>query len=174
MFLNYIKNYFVKNKLKNSELNSKTEIGLEKVKTIGLIVDETNFSNTSDLINRLVLDGFSKNDIKVIVYKNKIDTKQQYDNHTFGYNVMHWNGKISDTTVNEFMQTEFDLLISYYDTEKPLLVLITNNSKSKFKVGFSSIDSKWNHLMINTSVKKHDVFVYELIKYLKILKKIES
>jgi hypothetical protein len=72
------------------------------------------------------------------------------------------------------MQTEFDLLISYYDTEKPLLVLITNNSKSKFKVGFSSIDSKWNHLMINTSVKKHDVFVYELIKYLKILKKIES
>jgi hypothetical protein len=87
--------------------------------------------------------------------------------------VLHWNGKIRDINLNEFIQTEFDLLISYYDTEKPLLLLITNNSKSKFKVGFSSNDSILNHLIINTSVKNHDVFFYELNKYLKILNKIE-
>ena len=64
------------------------------------------------------------------------------------------------------------MLISYYDVEKPPLVLVTLQSKAKFKVGFSTIDKRLNAFMITTVAEKHGEFVAELFKYLKILKKI--
>jgi hypothetical protein len=74
--------------------------------------------------------------------------------------------------VNNFISERFDLLISYYDVEKAILLNITHNSKASFKVGFSSVDKRLNHLMINTNAENHIVFVHELFRYLKILKKI--
>ena len=77
-----------------------------------------------------------------------------------------------DKELNAFEATPFDLLISYYDTEKAALLLFTHLSKASFKVGFSNIDSRLNHFMINTKAENYKVFVDELFKYLKILKKI--
>jgi len=67
---------------------------------------------------------------------------------------------------------KFDLLISYYDVEKAILLTITHNSKAQFKVGFSSVDKRLNHLMINTNAENYKVFTHELFRYLKILNKI--
>ena len=80
--------------------------------------------------------------------------------------------KINNLEVNDFINEKFNLLISYYDVEKAILLKITHDSKSLFKVGFSSIDKKLNHLMINTNAENHTVFVHELFRYLKILNKI--
>ena len=74
--------------------------------------------------------------------------------------------------VNDFINQKFNLLISYYDVEKAILLKVTHDSKAQFKVGFSSIDKKLNHLMINTNAENHTVFVHELFRYLKILSKI--
>ena len=49
---------------------------------------------------------------------------------------------------------------------------ITHDSKARFKVGFSSIDKRLNHFMINSTSTNHAVFVNELFKYLKLLNKI--
>ena len=74
--------------------------------------------------------------------------------------------------VNDFISCNFDLLINYYDVEKAILLNITNNSNAVFKVGFSSIDKRLNHLMINTNAENYSIFVNELFRYLKILNKI--
>jgi hypothetical protein len=174
MFLNYLKNFFVKNKLKNNGLDLKYESNPTIIKSVGLLVDGSNFSDTKVLVQHLISEGFSLDNIQICVYKNKIAVHEMYSYPTFGMNSVRWNGTISEIKLNDFIQTEFDLLISYYDTEKPILLLITNQSKSKFKVGFSSIDQRLNHLMINTHAQNHAVFVKELIKYLKILNKIKS
>jgi hypothetical protein len=87
--------------------------------------------------------------------------------------MLDWNGTIGDVVVTEFIQTEFDLLVSYYEIEKVILLLITNRSKAKFKVGFSSIDKRFNHLTITTRIGNYSIFAHELFKYLKILNKIE-
>jgi hypothetical protein len=50
--------------------------------------------------------------------------------------------------------------------------LVSNDSKAHFKVGFSSVDNKLNHFMINTNAENYKVFVEELFKYLKILNKL--
>jgi hypothetical protein len=64
------------------------------------------------------------------------------------------------------------MLISYYDFEKAPLMIITQQSKASFKVGFSTIDKRLNHFMIDTNVEKQEVFTNELFRYLKILNKI--
>jgi hypothetical protein len=56
---------------------------------------------------------------------------------------MEW--KISSVEVNDFINKEFDLLISYYNIEKTILLQL-----KLFKVGFSSIDKRLNHFMIQT------------------------
>lgn len=127
-----------------------------------------------NLIQELIANGFAGNSIRILVYRDTINTKETYSEYTFNGNSLNWDGTIKDEVINEFIQTEFDLLISYYEIEKAILLLITNNSKAKFKVGFSSIDKRLHHLMISTAIENHTVFVNELCKYLKILNKIES
>jgi hypothetical protein len=63
-------------------------------------------------------------------------------------------------------------LISYYDVEKPALLLTTHYSKALFKVGFASVDKRLNHLLIETTAENYKIYLKELFKYLKILKKI--
>jgi len=64
------------------------------------------------------------------------------------------------------------MLISYYDIEKAALLLVTQRTNANFKVGFSTIDKRLNHFMINTVAENYTVFTNELFRYLKILNKI--
>ena len=86
---------------------------------------------------------------------------------------LNWKAEITNSEVNDFINEKFDLLISYYDVEKAILLTITHNSNAQFKVGFSSIDKRLNHLMINTNAENYKVFAQELFRYLRILNKMK-
>ena len=172
MFLNHIKNFFLKKTLKNSLQNLKNNVSADSVKSIGLVVDTSDFNNTELLIKELLSFGILPKNIKTIVY-NEILKKNDGEIHPiFSDKHFNWNGKFSSADVNTFVNEKFDLLISYYDLEKAILLQITNNSKAKFKVGFESIDKRLNHFIIKTEINNYTVFVSELFKYLKLLNKI--
>jgi len=172
MFLNYIKNYFLLNFLKNNIHNTNVNKEISTIQTIGLLIDESYFSEKEALIAEIIANGIFKNNIKIIVYTDKWKKNETYSYPTFGIKHLNWNIQITEPTVREFIKEKFDLLISYYDVEKAFLKKVTNHSSAQFKVGFSSVDKKLNHLMINTNVENHTVFVHELFRYLKILNKI--
>lgn len=81
-----------------------------------------------------------------------------------------WKGEITEDFLNEFINTEFDILLSYYNVENILLMMITKQSRAKFKVGFSSVDNNLNRWMIHTELENYKLFVSELFRYLKNLK----
>lgn len=172
MFLNYIKNYFLIKFLKNKLQNVKASTSKGPIQTVGVLVDESYFLEKKGLIKELVANGILESNIKVIVYRDKLQADEVYSQPTFG--TKHFNLKtlIASPTINAFINKEFDLLISYYDIEKAILLRVTHNSKAHFKVGFSNIDQRLNHLMISTNVENYTVFVHELFRYLKILNKI--
>ena len=174
MFLNYFKNLFLKYTLRNKWQEVSTLANTSAIRSVGLVIDETSFFEKENLIKELISNGFSANSISILVYRDTIDKKETYLHYTFNSSILDWNANISDAVVTNFIQTEFDLLVSYYDIEKAILLLITNNSKAKFKVGFSSIDKRLHHLTITTQIGNYSTFVHELFKYLKILNKIES
>lgn len=172
MFLNYIKDYFLKRILKNSLQNVKSVSSTLPIQTVGVLVDESYFHEKEALVEELVVNGFSGNNIEIIVYRDKLKKNETYSQPTFSTKHLNWKTEITNPIVNDFINEKFDLLISYYDVEKAILLNITHNSKALFKVGFSSVDKKLNHLMINTNAENYKVFVHELFRYLKILNKI--
>jgi hypothetical protein len=170
MFLNYIKEFFVKKSLKNNLHNVKNEVFTSNVQTIGLLVDESEFRHSEELVKELISNGINPDNIKIVMYRSKFDKKETYSRPTFGKKHINWRGEVIVDFLTEFIDTEFDLLISYYDTEQPILMMVTNKSKAKFKVGFASVDNNLNRWMIETAIENYKLFVSELFKYLKNIK----
>lgn len=171
MFLNFIKDFFLKRILKNN-LHNVMISSASSIKTVGLLIDESYFFEKDALVKELKANGILENDVKLIVYKDKLRKNEVYSLPTFSIKHLDWKAEITYPAINDFINEKFDLLISYYDVEKAILLKITHNSKAQFKVGFSSIDKRLNHLMINTNAENYKVFVHELFRYLKILNKI--
>lgn len=172
MFLNYLKNLFTKKIVKNSLSDTHHPATDGKVKTVGILFDESYFYEREALVAELVQRGIEPSNITILVFKNKIRKNDTFDYPVFSHRDLSWRATFSNSDVKDFMEMNFDLLINYYDTEKSALLIVSNLSAAKFKVGFSSIDNKLNHLMINTTAENYKVFVDELFKYLKILNKI--
>lgn len=170
MFLNYIKEFFVKKSLKNNLSNYKNEVFSKNVQTVGLLIDESNFTHSEALIKELTLHGIASENIKVVAYKEKFNKKETYVRPTFGKKDINWKGEITEAFLNEFVNSEFDLLLSYYDIENLNLMIITSKSKAKFKIGFSAVDNNLNRWMINTELENYKLFVSELFRYLKNIK----
>lgn len=172
MFLKYIKDYFLKRILKNNLQNVKSISSAVSIQTVGVLIDESYFFEKEALMEELKANGILENNIKLVVYRDKLRKNESYSQPAFSIKHLNWKAEITNPAVNDFINEKFDLLISYYDVEKAILLNITHNSKALFKVGFSSVDKRLNHLMINTNAENYKVFVHELFRYLKILNKI--
>ena len=170
MFLNYTKEFFVKKSLKNNLGNEKNEVFSKNVQTVGLLIDESNFTQSEVLIKELELHGIASENIKIVAYTGKLYKKETYLRPTFGKKHINWKGEITEDFLNEFINTEFDILLSYYNVENIFLMMITKQSKAKFKVGFSSVDNNLNRWMIHTELENYKLFVSELFRYLKSIK----
>jgi hypothetical protein len=172
MFLNYIKNFLIKKIINKLLSNVKLVPTASKIKTVGIVLDESYFYESEALIQELIKQGIEENDIKVLLFKDKIKKNEVFDYPTFCNKDLSWTATIGKLEVVNFKNENFDLLINYYDVEKNPLLLLSNESKASFKVGFSAIDKRLNHFMINVNVNNYTVFIDELFKYLKILNKI--
>ncbi len=172
MFLNQIKDFIVKNKVKKRLSNAIPNFNPNPIKTVGIIFDETHFEKKVALINELIKKGIALEKISVLIFNTVIKKNQPFEHPTFSSNDFTMSANFKNPDVNEFILKKFDLLINYYDIEKAALLQVSNLSKANFKVGFSSIDKRINHFMINTTTDNYKIFIEELFKYLKILNKI--
>lgn len=172
MFVKFIKEISLKKILKNRLKNVTPSILETQIEKVGVLIDENYFFEKEKLVQEIVNNGLKKENITLLSYKSKINKNETPTNPTFSDKEMGWKGDFVSKEVSIFMKTPFDLLISYYDMERAPLLLITNGSKALFKVGFSTVDRRLNHLMINTNAENYKVFVHELFRYLKILNKI--
>ena len=172
MFLNYLKDFSTKKIVKNSLSNVKHTASDKIITTVGIIFDETYFNEREALVAELINNGIAEQNIKVLVFKDKIKKNETFDYDVFSHKDLSWRGTVVKKEVKNFIAEPFDLLINYYDTEKVALLLVSHLSKASFKVGFASIDKRLNHFMIDTNAENYKVFMDELFKYLKILNKI--
>ncbi|KGO90760.1 DUF6913 domain-containing protein [Flavobacterium suncheonense] len=172
MFLRFIKDFFIKKTVKKSLLAYSLESTGKKIETVGLLIDETYFSKEKELIEEITANGISAGNIKVLIYKDRIKKKDLFEHPSFSRKDISFTGEFQKEEIKQFTRETFDMLISYYDIEKPQLLIVTLQSKARFKVGFSSTDKRLNNFTITTVAEKHQEFVTELFRYLKILNKI--
>jgi hypothetical protein len=147
-------------------------VSSDKIVKVGVLIDGNYFTNQEELISEILKYGIEKNNIEILsfVNKNKKTLLEKFD--YFFRKDISLGGLFKSERVTNFTEQHFDLLISYYDVQKPALLLVSKSSKAKFKVGFQTIDKRINHLSINSVAENYTEFISELFKYLKILKKI--
>ncbi len=172
MFLNVFKDFNLKKIIKKRLATFQAVPSDEKVITVGVIFDETYFTHREEFINALVAKGIARANIETLSYKERLKKNETLDCCHFTKKDVGGDGSVSKEEGAAFIAKPFDLLISYYDVERPALVLATLNSKAKFRAGFSTVDARLNNFMVSTIAEKYDEFITELFKYLRILNKL--
>jgi hypothetical protein len=172
MISKIIKDFFLKRKVNKKLINYQLQMSLNKIVKVGVLIDANYFTDQEALIKEIVNHGIAIENIEILsfVNKNKKTLLEKFD--YFFRKDISLGGLFKSERVTNFTEQHFDLLISYYDVQKPALLLVTKSSKAKFKVGFQTIDKRVNHLSINSIAENYSEFISELFKYLKILKKI--
>ena len=143
-----------------------------KVKRIGVLFNAEELTNVP-VFNTLAEGlNINKTNVEVIAFKSQVDKEEKVFSPTYTLKDVGWKGNIKETTLKQFLNVEFDVLISYYKNDTTPLKLLTVASKSKFKVGILETDERINDLIIKTEINDFKTFTSELKKYLNILNKI--
>lgn len=148
------------------------EISSNKIESVGIVVNLSEFDDFEMFRiffeelklnpNKVKIAGFT-DDPKLVEFSNEL----LYSEKQIG-----WRGKIKDNGLKTFINTPFDVLISYYKNDNLELNLISALSKANFKVGISNNDERLHDLILEVDTKEIDIFKQEFIKYLTILKKL--
>ena len=158
----------------NAILNARhVNVNNSKIESLGVVlnIDEINdFDKFRTLAESL---NIRPNKLKIVAFtKSKKDDINSWET-CFNPKDFGWKGKIKNIELQTFIDTEFDALISYYIQDELELKQITAASKAKFKIGIFQDDSRLNDFIIKTNLKQFDLFKTEVVKYLRILKKMK-
>lgn len=172
MFLNFIKNFLLKRKLKNSLITPKFTVANNKIQTVGLIIDERVFDQKLELLKEFIKHDISLSNIKLLIYNEKSDDKNTSNEPVFSMKSFNWNGEVIGKELNNFIKQDFDLLINYFDNPNLPILYASYMTNASFRVGFESNDKKYNDIIIKSPLNEYELFTAELFRYLKILNKI--
>lgn len=157
----------------NKTLNSGQSVFDNKtIASVGVLMYSEEFIDYNKFRQLISHLGVNENKIKFMTFVEDHKNEMNTWDDSFSAKDVGWSGKLTSASLQDFVNTEFDILISYYNSEALNLQLITASSKAKFKIGITSIDERFFDLIINVASKDVDVFQQELNKYLKILNKI--
>lgn len=172
MFLKFIKDFGLKKIIKKTLPVYEAPVSDKSVVTVGVILDETYFTERESLVREIASFGIKPENIQTLSFYEHVKKSQLPQCCHFTYKEINSDGTFSKQDVTEFINRPFDLLISFYDVQKPPLALITLQSKATFKAGFSTTDSRLHTFMVASQAEKFKEFIAELFRYLKILNKI--
>ena len=150
-------------------LNEQIRIKPNPIKTIGCIVDPlfpVEVNNFIKLVNKI---GLKEKDLKLITFQENENGFNIFSNMNVTPKSISFTGNLTGKDSLEFISYDYDLLINFFKSNN-VLTLLYSKVNAKFRVGFSSVDSRLNDLMFSDKINKFKEFDSELIKYLRIIK----
>lgn len=174
MILKGFREKSIKKKL-NSILNlPNAAIKNTTVSSVGVLFNGDEV-NDFEMFKTLSTDlNLRPNKIKIIAFTENKKEELFSWNVCFNPKDIGWKGKITNIELQTFLETEYDLLISFYSKDVLELKLLTALSKARFKAGIYQTDERLNDLIINTGIKEFSAFKRELKKYLKVFNKLKN
>ncbi|HLV15161.1 MAG TPA: hypothetical protein VKY41_08275 [Xanthomarina sp.] len=174
MILKGLKEKSIKKKLNSLLKNREANFNTDKIENIGVILnaDETNDFEALKTIAQTL--GVLPNKVKIIAFTASSKAQAYSWDACFNMKDFTWNGKVNNTELQTFIDTKFDLLISYYVEDVLQLKYLTAASNANLKVGIFQHDKRINDLIIKTEFNKLELFKAELKKYLNVLNKLHS
>jgi len=157
----------------NNILNSRNvTVDSRKIESIGIILSFDEFNKHETFTSLFKELKIMENKTKFIAFITDEKLTPNSWDAFFNPKNFGWSGKIDNVELQEFVNTEFDALISYYKEDSLELNLVTTLSKANFKIGISGNDERLHDFIIDVKPDQIELFKMELIKYLKVLNKI--
>jgi len=147
----------------------------DNVKTVGIIVNQGsgfNFEMLKELQSQIATGS---ENFYVLTCKGSGDSDEGYNEFRgaiFYEKQFNWNGVLQSKQVVSFLENQFDMLIDYTNADTVFKKYLVAKSNAKFKVGLANIDNRLYDFMIALNTSDIKLFNKELVKYLKILKKV--
>ncbi|MCX7552195.1 DUF6913 domain-containing protein [Xanthomarina sp. F2636L] len=174
MILKGLKEKSIKKNLNTILANRETHFNTNKIESIGIVLnadETTDFESIKTIAQSLNL---RPNKLKIIAFTESKKEVTYSWNDCFNPKDFTWNGKVNNIELQTFLDTKFDLLISYYSKDVLELKFLTTASKAHFKVSIFQLDKRLNDLIIKTDFKDFEAFKIELNKYLRVLNKLNT
>lgn len=168
-------------KLKEKSLRKGVERNLQnrdttqlnaKVRTVGFLVDEMEFTDFEALYDCYKELKLQPKDIKLFSFvesKKKLPSLRHNQVQTKDFD---WKGNLHNQDAQEFIDKPLDVLVGLYQGQHPIIELMVSASKAKFKVGFQGADDRLYDLLLAIDPSDVEGLKIELEKYLKLFGKI--
>ncbi len=143
-----------------------------RLKYLGFIVDEDFFTDFDSLYEFGQNLGLLQKDIKIFTFVETSKNLATLGENQITNKEFNWRGEIIQQSAVDFLDFSFDVLIGLYEKEQFFLDLMVAKSKAKFKIGCNAKDLRLYDLILHIDIKNIELFKSEVIKYLKIFKKI--
>ena len=153
-------------KTRNANVNDR------RIQSVGIILNQQEYYEHEDLLLFLKSNGIRESKVKFITFIADDKMKPNPWDSFFNPGDFGWKGKLNSVELQDFVDTKFDALISYYKNDNLELNTVTALSKANFKIGISGKDVRLNDFIINIKPNQIDIFKKEFLKYLKTLNKI--
>jgi len=160
-----------KNKLNQllSQIDKSRTPPLTKVKSIAIITS-VDISSKIDLQKEIEIILGARN-VKIYSLRN-FDKKDDFSYKHFTKKDINWSGQFTEPSFQGFLETPFDLLIGYFNTNNLYLERAILASQAAFKVGFAGVNSNLYEIEISEKTENVIAFASELKRYLQIIKKL--
>jgi len=137
-----------------------------KIKNIAFLVDEDTYQNFEALNLFSESIGLHRKDVKIFSFKNFEKSAPTLRQDTVSQKDFTFNGVLKNGIANDFLNSDFDVLVGYYHGRHLYLDLMMAQSKAVLKVGLNETDERLFDLQLALKPKEEDVFAVEMKKYL--------
>ena len=170
MFLGGLKAKSILRKLKKETESRIYSPSGQPVRRIGILQDENHAFDPKKIKPLATVFGIQEKDVTILSYVPKLPKERKEETNVYSEKGIGWNGTLKTPSLKEFVQKDFDLLLSYYSEDRLPLRLVSGLSKATFKVGLIRDEESFQDLVITTAIGEETLFIDELEKYLQILK----
>lgn len=143
----------------------------KNITTVGILSLDSISSQTD--LQELIANVLHVRNAKIYSFRPYSKENESSYKH-FSENDFDWKGNITDTSLQAFLETEFDLLITFFNQKHLYLEYITLLSKATFKVGQVTLNEHLFDLEVNTESEDLSSYLNETRKYLQILSKMDK
>lgn len=170
MFLNGLKRKSIIRKLQQENVNRSPITEGNKLRSIGIVegtIEQFDRKKVKDLCESLGVKDEN------VYFMSLVPKKAQGEDGVaslFCPKDIGWKGVFKTPHLKKFSTRNLDLLISYYTEDQLALNAVSSLTKSKFKVGLKNDHYHTHDLILEVRTEETDVFIQEVVKYLKILK----
>ncbi len=143
----------------------------DPIRTVAILTFDGDFN--MDQLQEMVARKLGIRNSKIYAFR-KFNKDHEKSYKHFSEKDFNWKGNVLDTSLQSFIESQFDLLICFFSSQNLYLEYVSLLSKANFKVGFAEKNFPFLDLQINVVRSQVEDFFSETKKYLTILKKLDE